>query len=164
MVDNSQVFIDPYNSQAKRDYYQLITGVIRRHGVLFDYVRYPRGLGSGSIVNKVQDLWIYSNAAKQALSTCAQQGLELIRRFLGRICDGGRCKAVDKLYPGKKNCWQAASAPPLSPSSPLQQPNDNRRCNQVVAVKRCPCSQRYLRLYNGGSFASSSKERGRSVF
>jgi len=28
--NNSQVFIDPYNSQAKRDYYQLITEVIRR--------------------------------------------------------------------------------------------------------------------------------------
>jgi len=36
MVDNSQVFIDPYNSQAKRDYYQLITEVTTPPGVLFD--------------------------------------------------------------------------------------------------------------------------------
>lgn len=42
VVDNgSQVFIDPYNLQAKRDYYQLVQEVIRRRpdGVLFDYVR-----------------------------------------------------------------------------------------------------------------------------
>lgn len=46
VVDNaSQVFVDPYNLQAKRDYYQLVNEVIRRRpdGVLFDYVRYPRG-------------------------------------------------------------------------------------------------------------------------
>jgi len=34
--------------------------------VLFDYVRYPRGLGSAS-VTKMQDLWIFSDAAQQAL-------------------------------------------------------------------------------------------------
>jgi len=45
---------------------QLITEVIRRpDGVLFDYVRIPR-FRKRSVVNKVQDLWIYSNAAKQA--------------------------------------------------------------------------------------------------
>ncbi|PLZ42845.1 hypothetical protein CBP26_06205, partial [Fischerella thermalis WC538] len=41
--DASQVFIDPYNLQAKRDYYQMVQEILRRRpdGILFDYVRYP---------------------------------------------------------------------------------------------------------------------------
>ncbi|MHC5832354.1 MAG: hypothetical protein ACYT04_94340, partial [Nostoc sp.] len=49
VVDNgSQVFIDPYNLQAKRDYYQLVQEFLRRRpdGLLLDYVRYPRQAGS----------------------------------------------------------------------------------------------------------------------
>lgn len=124
--NNSQIFIDPYNPQAKRDYYQLVTEVIRRRpdGVLFDYVRYPRSLGSGSVVNKVQDLWIYSNAAQQALYQRAlnNKGLELIRRFLGKgYVTIGDVKAVDKLYPQEREpLWQGRTLPPPpEPSSPL---------------------------------------------
>ncbi len=124
--NNSQLFIDPYNPQAKRDYYQLVTEVIRRRpdGVLFDYVRYPRSLGSSSVVNKVKDLWIYSNAAQQALYQRAlnNKGLELIRRFLRKgyvtVAD---VKAVDKLYPQEREpLWQGRTLPPPpKPSSPL---------------------------------------------
>ena len=124
VVDNSsQVFIDPYNLQAKRDYYQLVQEVIRRRpdGVLFDYVRYPRGLGSASIVNKVQDLWIYSDAAQQALFRRAlnNKGLELIRRFLNKGYVTVRdVEAVDKLYPQEgEPLWQGRTPPPPPPPS-----------------------------------------------
>ena len=62
--DGSQVFIDPYNLQAKRDYYNMVLEVMRRRpdGILFDYIRYPRQTGANSIVTKVQDLWLYSEA------------------------------------------------------------------------------------------------------
>jgi uncharacterized lipoprotein YddW (UPF0748 family) len=45
--DGSQVFIDPYNTQAKADYYLMVQQVLRRRpdGILFDYVRYPRQTG-----------------------------------------------------------------------------------------------------------------------
>jgi hypothetical protein len=33
-------------------------------GVLFDYVRYPRGVGGYSVVDRVDDLWIYGQASR----------------------------------------------------------------------------------------------------
>lgn len=124
VVDNgSQTFIDPYNIQAKRDYYQLIQEVIRRRpdGVLFDYVRYPRSLGSASVANKVQDLWIYSDAAKQALYGRAlnRKGLEFIQRFLSKgyvtVAD---IEAVDQLYPQEgEPLWQGRTPPPPPPET-----------------------------------------------
>lgn len=86
--DNSQVFIDPYNNQAKTDYYQLVQSVLKRRpdGILFDYIRYPRGSGADSVVTKVQDLWIYSDASRQALYNRAlnTQGRELIQRYVSQ--------------------------------------------------------------------------------
>jgi len=87
VVDNgSQVFVDPYNLQAKRDYYQMVTEVMRRRpdGVLFDYVRYPRQAGKDSIATRVTDLWLYSKSTQQALFQRAlnNKGLGLIRLFL----------------------------------------------------------------------------------
>lgn len=124
VVDNaSQVFIDPYNLQAKQDYYQLIQEVIRRRpdGFLFDYVRYPRGMGSASVVDKPQDLWIYGDAAKQALLQRAlnKKGQELIRRYISKgsltVAD---IDITDKLYPDETEpLWQGRT-PPLQ--SPLQ--------------------------------------------
>lgn len=122
VVDNaSQVFIDPYNLQAKQDYYQLIQEVIRRRpdGFLFDYVRYPRGLGSASVVDKVQDLWIYGDAAKQALEQRAlnKKGQEIIRRYINKgslsVAD---VEAADKLYPDETEpLWQGRTPPPQPP-------------------------------------------------
>lgn len=117
VVDNaSQVFVDPYSLQAKRDYYQLVTEVLRRRpdGVLFDYVRYPRGLGSASVVTKVQDLWIYGDNAQQALYRRAlnNKGLEVIRRYIskGRLAVGDLA-AVDQLYPQEVPLWQGRTPP-----------------------------------------------------
>ncbi|AFY32484.1 family 10 glycosylhydrolase [Calothrix sp. PCC 7507] len=113
VVDNSsQVFIDPYNVQAKRDYYQLVQQVLRRRpdGLLFDYVRYPRQAGSDSIATKVTDLWLFSEATQTALFQRAQnnKGLDLIRRFLSKgYVTAGDIAEVDQLYPQEgEPMWQ----------------------------------------------------------
>ncbi|MEM1367596.1 MAG: family 10 glycosylhydrolase [Cyanobacteria bacterium P01_H01_bin.15] len=84
--DQSQAFVDPYSSQAQTDYRQLLTAVLQRQpdGILFDYIRYPRGTGAHSVVSRVQDLWIYSDASRQALAGRAQnqQGRYLIAEYL----------------------------------------------------------------------------------
>ncbi len=115
--NNSQVFIDPYNLQAKRDYYQMVQEVMRRRpdGILFDYVRYPRQAGSDSIATKVTDLWLYSEATQQALFQRAQnnKGLEFIRRFLSKgYITAGDIAEVDKLYPQEgEPMWQGRTPP-----------------------------------------------------
>jgi len=84
--DGLQVFIDPYNSQAIMDYNRLVWEIVnhRPDGILFDYIRYPRQLGSDSVATKVTDLWLYSPATETALLQRAKnsQGRELIQRFL----------------------------------------------------------------------------------
>lgn len=122
VVDNaSQVFVDPYSIEAKRDYFQLVQEVVRRRpdGVLFDYVRYPRSLGKASIATKVQDLWIYSDASRQALLERGlnNKGRELIRRFVSQgyvtVAD---VEAVDKLYPDEgEPLWQGRTLPTPPP-------------------------------------------------
>ncbi len=118
VVDNgSQLFIDPYNLQAKRDYYQLVQQVLRRRpdGLLLDYVRYPRQAGSDSIATKVSDLWLFSPATQEALFKRAQnyKGLDLIRRFLSRgFVSVGDVAEVDKLYPQEgEPLWQGRTLP-----------------------------------------------------
>ncbi|WP_204101869.1 MULTISPECIES: family 10 glycosylhydrolase [Spirulina sp. CCY15215] len=110
--DGSQVFIDPYNRQAQSDYYQLLQSVLKRRpdGVLFDYIRYPRGSGAGSVASNVRDLWVYGQASQQVLLERAEnnQGRELIQRFLnqGRIT-AGDISAVRSLYPSEGSPqWQ----------------------------------------------------------
>ncbi len=122
--DGSQVFIDPYNVQAKRDYYQMVQEILRRRpdGVLFDYVRYPRQTGGDSIATKVTDLWLYSEATQQALFQRAQnnKGLELIRRFLTKgYVTAGDISEIDKLYPQEgEPMWQGRTPPPPPPAEP----------------------------------------------
>ena len=67
--DQSQTFVDPYHPQAQKDYSELLQAVLKRRpdGVLFDYIRYPRGTGRQSAVGEVKDLWIYGEASRQAL-------------------------------------------------------------------------------------------------
>lgn len=64
-----EIFIDPYSFQAQQDYQRMLEAVARRRPrtVLFDYVRYPRGTGGYSVVSRVEDLWIYGDASRQAL-------------------------------------------------------------------------------------------------
>ncbi|MDH6085651.1 family 10 glycosylhydrolase [Umezakia ovalisporum] len=128
VTDNtSQVFIDPYNLQAKRDYYQMVQEVVRRRpdGILFDYVRYPRQAGSNSIATTVSDLWLFSPAIQQALFRRAEnnKGTELIRRFLGKgYVTAGDINEVDQLHPQESEpMWQGRILQPepksiLSPS------------------------------------------------
>ncbi|MBD0387200.1 MAG: family 10 glycosylhydrolase [Nostoc sp. C3-bin3] len=119
VVDNgSQLFIDPYNPQAKRDYYQLVQEVLRRRpdGLLLDYIRYPRQAGSDSIATKVSDLWLFSPAIQEALFKRAQnyKGLDLIRRFLSKgYVTAGDIAELDKLYPQEgEPLWQGRIPPP----------------------------------------------------
>ncbi|NER23714.1 MAG: family 10 glycosylhydrolase [Symploca sp. SIO1B1] len=99
-----QLFIDPYSRQAQTDFYQLVDVLMKRRpdGVLFDYIRYPRGGGSDTIADKIEDLWIYGDASKNALYDRAlnNQGRELIRRYISKGSISARdVKAVEKLYP-----------------------------------------------------------------
>ncbi|MCC5655723.1 family 10 glycosylhydrolase [Nostoc sp. XA010] len=123
VVDNgSQLFIDPYNLQAKRDYYQLVKEILRRRpdGLLLDYVRYPRQAGSDSIATKVSDLWLFSPATQEALFKRAlnYKGQELIRRFLSKgFVGAGDIAEVDKLYPQEgEPLWQGRIPSPAQKS------------------------------------------------
>lgn len=84
--DGAQAFADPYNPTAQKDYYNLVQQVLKRKpdGILYDYIRYPRGTGPQSVASSVADLWIYSPASAQALYNRAenQQGLVLIEKYL----------------------------------------------------------------------------------
>lgn len=127
-VTSEESFIDPYSPQAKFDYYQLVQEVVKRRpdGVLFDYVRYPRGTGTSSIATKVQDLWIFGEASQQAMYRRAlnNKGLELMRRFLSRgFITVNDVQSVNKLFPGEREpLWQGRSpsaAPVLSANQQL---------------------------------------------
>ncbi len=115
--DHSQAFIDPYNSQAQQDYSRLVQAILQRKpdGVLFDYIRYPRGTGNQSLVSNVQDLWIYSPASLQTLYNRAtnQKGKALIESYVrsGKITYADLMK-VDKLYPTEEEpSWQGRQFP-----------------------------------------------------
>lgn len=132
---SSQVFIDPYNMQAKRDYFQMVQEVLRRRpdGLLFDYVRYPRQTGGNSIATKVSDLWLYSQATQEALLRRAQnyKGLELIRRFLRKgYVTAADIGEVDKLYPQEGEPMWQGRIPPPAPKSILT-PADRQPSLQI---------------------------------
>ncbi|MBW4643603.1 MAG: family 10 glycosylhydrolase [Goleter apudmare HA4340-LM2] len=115
--ESAQVYIDPYNEQAKRDYYQMVQEVLRRRpdGLLFDYVRYPRQTGGDSIATKVADLWLFSEATQIALFKRAlnNKGLDLIRRFLSKgYVTTSDIAEVDQLYPQEgAPMWQGRIPP-----------------------------------------------------
>lgn len=81
-----EAFVDPYSPQVRQDYTDLIGAVLQRKpdGVLFDYIRYPRGNGPASVASRVQDLWVYGDASQQILFQRARSinAVELLRRFL----------------------------------------------------------------------------------
>lgn len=115
--DQSQAFIDPYNSQAQQDYYQLLQAVLKRRpdGILFDYVRYPRGSGNESAAGEVKDLWIYSSASRNALLNRAtnNKGRALLDRYVTQgFITPEDIIAVDKLYPNEGSpLWQGRIPP-----------------------------------------------------
>lgn len=138
---SSQVFIDPYNMQAKRDYFQMVQEVLRRRpdGLLFDYVRYPRQTGGNSIATKVSDLWLYSQATQEALLRRAQnyKGLELIRRFLRKgYVTAADIAEVDKLYPQEGEPMWQGRIPPSAQKSILT-PADRQPSLQIELWQLC---------------------------
>jgi len=116
-----EVFVDPYHPQAKADYGQMLQEVLERQpdGVLFDYVRYPRGVGSFSVADGVDDLWIYGPASRDMFFRRAvnRQGLELMRRYISRgyLLDSD-IDDVRALYPEEREpLWQSRTpSPPLA--------------------------------------------------
>ena len=120
-----EVFVDPYHPQAWSDYSQMLGAILRRQpdNVLFDYVRYPRGVGPNSVADSVDDLWIYGQASRDALFQRASnnQGLELMRRYISRgyLVDAD-IDDVRALYPNEPEpLWQSrAPSPPRQPDEP----------------------------------------------
>ncbi|NEO85910.1 MAG: family 10 glycosylhydrolase [Spirulina sp. SIO3F2] len=114
--DGSQAFVDPYNRQAQTDYYTLVREVLERRpdGVLFDYIRYPRGTGGASVASSVKDLWVHGPSARQALVNRGtnEQGRALIQRFLnqGRITSAD-IRAVRSQFPNESSPqWQGRNS------------------------------------------------------
>ncbi|MEG4941102.1 family 10 glycosylhydrolase [Microcoleus sp. F4-D5] len=111
-VPGNQAFIDPYNPQARQDYTLLVNQIVKRkpQGMLFDYIRYLRGIGPASVATKVQDLWIYGPASQQVLLQRAnnQQGRDLIQRYLTKgFINPNDVQAVVKQYPTEQEpLWQ----------------------------------------------------------
>jgi hypothetical protein len=101
---SSVLFVDPYSDKARDDYARLVKQVINRHpdGVLFDYIRFPRGQASQSIAGRVRDLWIYGDESRQTLAALGQnnKGSALIDLYLNKgdisVKD---LQEIDRLYP-----------------------------------------------------------------
>jgi len=104
----NQGFVDPYHPVARQDYLTLLNAILQRRpdGVLFDYVRYPKGLGADSVASKVKDLWIYGEYSQQAFLNRAssQKGRDLMQRFLqqGFITEID-VKTVNEKHPDEKD-------------------------------------------------------------
>jgi len=131
-VPGNQAFIDPYSPQARQDYSLLVNQIVKRkpQGMLFDYIRYLRGVGPASVATKVQDLWIYGPASQQVLLQRAnnQQGRDLIQRYLTKgFINPNDVQAVVKQYPTEKEpLWQGRTPQPIPIATPA-----SRRDNAV---------------------------------
>ncbi|MFS8815348.1 hypothetical protein [Synechococcus sp. R60.4] len=83
-----EVFVDPFHPVARRDFAELIRRILQRQpdGILFDYIRYPRGSGGSSLAATVRDLWIHGEAARQAYLDLAENaaGRALLERYLSQ--------------------------------------------------------------------------------
>ena len=128
----NQAFIDPYSPQARQDYTLLVNQIVKRkpQGMLFDYIRYLRGVGPASVATNVQDLWIYGPASQQVLLQRAnnQQGRDLIQRYLTKgFINPNDVQAVVKQYPTEKEpLWQGRTPRPIPIATPA-----SRRENTV---------------------------------
>ena len=111
--NSQEVFVDPYSLQAQQDFQVMLQEVAERRpqGILFDYVRYPRGTGTYSVASEVADLWIYGDASRNSLLQRASnyQGQELIRRYISRgyLIDQD-LEDVGRLFPNETEpLWQS---------------------------------------------------------
>lgn len=131
--DRAQAFIDPYSPQAQTDYNNLLQAVLKRQpdGILFDYVRYPRGVAGHSLVYKVKDLWIYGTSSLNALYDRAsnQKGLALIKKFveMGNLSTRD-LEIIDRQYPKETQAkWQGSPSESDSKASALSRQNKLNR-------------------------------------
>jgi Glycosyl hydrolase-like 10 len=129
--DLAQAFVDPYSPQAQTDYANLVQAVLKRKpdGILFDYVRYPRGVAGHSSVHSVKDLWIHGKSSLNALYSRAtnSKGLALIKKFVetGNL-SANDIKIVDQQYPKETQAkWQG------SPSESDSKASASSRQNQL---------------------------------
>ncbi|NJN37685.1 MAG: family 10 glycosylhydrolase [Acaryochloridaceae cyanobacterium CSU_3_4] len=130
-VDNA--FVDPYSPQARQDYAQLLQAILQRRpdGILFDYIRYPRQTGGASITSKLSDLWIFGNAAQQALINRAlnEKGRTVIQRYLQQgYISASDLKNIDASHPTEQaELWQGRQVPPGKlPPPEIRLPRLNR--------------------------------------
>lgn len=124
-VNPDEAFIDPYSVQVRRDYSQLVQAIAqyRPDGLLFDYIRYPRGYGVASVAGRVQDLWIYGESSHQTLLQRAfnYKGMELIQRFMNQgYLKPDDLQTASQLYPqdGDPN-WQGLNPVKVNSKLPL---------------------------------------------
>ena len=138
VADESQIFIDPYHRQAQLDFYQLVQAIVKRKpdGVLFDYIRYPRGQGSQSVAGDVKSLWIYGEASRQALYQRAsnRQGRALIQRFLNRgYITAYDLRLAEYLYPDDGTPrWQGRNVSSLEQEKSLSPQARQQRIQQEL--------------------------------
>jgi Glycosyl hydrolase-like 10 len=112
----SVLFVNPHSRQARTDFSLLVNEVVKRKpdGILFDYIRYPKGQGGQSIASNVKDLWIYGEESRKNLEEMSQnkKGAELIKLFL----DQGSIRAaniapLDALFPEEREpMWDGRQA------------------------------------------------------
>ncbi|NJL99490.1 MAG: hypothetical protein HC924_12160 [Synechococcaceae cyanobacterium SM2_3_2] len=126
-VGPDQVFIDPYSPQARQDYLSLLSGILRRQpdGVLFDYIRYPRGTGASSVAGTVKDLWIYGESARAAFVGLGANpySQDLLNRFLDQgYVTVNNLLELDSRYGPTDPSWRQPGDPLPSPDVPLSGP------------------------------------------
>ncbi|MCU0565515.1 MAG: hypothetical protein MUF49_02840 [Oculatellaceae cyanobacterium Prado106] len=121
----NETFVDPYSVQAQADYQVMLREILKRRpdGILFDYIRYPRGVGSATVVSRVEDLWIYGAASQAAFLQRAinNKGRELLQRYLtqGRLTTAD-LTAINTLYPQEKEPLWEGRSPSTTPPTPLR--------------------------------------------
>jgi hypothetical protein len=118
VLTTDQTFADPYSEQARNDLLQALRPLLQRRpdGVLFDYVRYKRSVGSASVVSNVRSLWVYGSSSQAALLDRATNGSgrELLQRFLrqGFLTDND-LRQVRQAFPKEREpLWQGRPTPP----------------------------------------------------
>ncbi|WP_235620693.1 family 10 glycosylhydrolase [Halothece sp. PCC 7418] len=124
--EDEKAFVDPYNPQARRDYLQMLSEVLKRQpdGVLFDYIRYPRSTGTESVVSGVKNLWIYSDAALNTLFNRAlnDKGQFLIQQFVKQgYITANDVRTVDGIEPKETPpLWQGRNVDPAESEMSLE--------------------------------------------
>ena len=125
--NRDEAFADPYHPTLRQDYLTLVDEVIKRRpdGIVFDYIRYPKGRGTESVADDVSDLWIFGEAAQTGFIQRAinQKGRELMTRYLRSGTISTRDVAdVDMRYPQEAEPqWQGRLVARDENQLPLEQ-------------------------------------------